>query len=148
MSEDGTGRPTAVPPQGDYVAAVRYGSLVATAGMTPRRAGVLQVRGTVGADVDLAAARAAAELAARNAVTAVEELLGGLDGVAGVLRMTVYVAAAPGFEQHSAVADGASAEVVGLLGPRGRAARAAVGVATLPSGAPVEVDLLVALHPA
>ncbi|CAB4905494.1 MAG: RidA family protein [Actinobacteria bacterium] len=137
---------TAVPPQGDYAAAVRHGSLVATAGMTPRRAGILQVRGTVGAEVDLDAARDAAALAAGNALVAVEELLGGLDEVEGVLRMTVYVAAVPGFEQHSAVADGASRALTTRLGARGRAARAAVGVAGLPSGAPVEVDLLVALR--
>ena len=62
-----------------------------------------------------------------------------------VLRLGILVAAAPGFTQHSAVADGASDLVVAALGERGRHARAAVGVASLPAGAAVEVDALVEL---
>ncbi len=127
------------------MAAVVHGGLVLTAGMTPRRAGVLQVRGTVGDDVDLAAAQEAAAMAAGNALLAVAEAAGGLERVARVLRMTVFVAAVDGFTEHSRVADGASRALTAQLGPRGRAARSAVGVASLPSGAPVEVELTVAL---
>jgi enamine deaminase RidA (YjgF/YER057c/UK114 family) len=138
---------TAVPPQGAYVPAVVHGGLVWTAGMTPRRHGELVVRGVVGRDLDLAAAREAAALAAGNTLTAVAEALGGLDEVERCLKLTVFIAAAEGFTEHAAVADGASAVLRERLGERGVVARSAIGVATLPSGAPVEVELLAAVRP-
>lgn len=133
-------------PQGDYVAAVVWGGLAVSAGMTPRAAGRLTVVGTVGADVDVSTARRAAELAAGNALRAVADAAGGLEGILRCLRMTVYVACVPGFDEQSAVADGASAALVSVLGERGRAARSAIGVAALPSGAPVEVELMAAVR--
>jgi enamine deaminase RidA (YjgF/YER057c/UK114 family) len=137
---------TAVPPQGAYVPAVVHGGMVWTAGMTPRRNGRLLVRGTVGREVDVAAAREAAGIAAGNTLTAIAEALGSLDAVEQCLKLTVFVAAVEGFTEHSAVADGASAVLVERLGERGVVARSAVGVATLPSGAPVEVELLAAVR--
>ncbi len=124
--------------------AVRHGGIVWTAGMTPRRAGELVVRGVVGRDVDLGEARAAAGLAAGNALTAVDESLGGLEQVERCLKMTVFIAAVDGFTEHAAVADGASEALRERLGDRGVVARSAIGVRTLPSGAPVEVELVVA----
>jgi enamine deaminase RidA (YjgF/YER057c/UK114 family) len=138
---------TAVPPQGAYVAAVVHDGLAWTAGMTPRRAGMLVVAGVVGRDLDVAAARAAAGLAAGNALTAVAEAVGDLAAVVRCLKMTVFVAAVDDFTEHSAVADGASEVLRERLGDRGAVARSAIGVATLPSGAPVEVDLVVAVAP-
>ncbi|SFL32388.1 RidA family protein [Geodermatophilus ruber] len=137
---------TAVPPQGAYVPAVVHGGLVWTAGMTPRRDGRLTVRGVVGADVDLAAAREAAALAAGNTLLAVAEALGSLDAVARCVRMTVFIAAVDGFTEHAAVADAASAVLRERLGERGIVARSAIGVRTLPSGAPVEVELTAAVR--
>ncbi|MGY1642269.1 RidA family protein [Geodermatophilus sp. SYSU D00703] len=136
---------TAVPPQGAYVPAVVHAGLVWTAGMTPRRDGQLVVRGVVGRDVDLATAREAAGLAAGNTLTAVAEALGGLDAVARCVKMTVFIAAVDGFTEHAAVADGASAVLRERLGERGVVARSAIGVRTLPSGAPVEVELVAAV---
>lgn len=138
---------TAVPPQGAYVPAVVHGGLAWTAGMTPRRHGELLVRGTVGREVGVAAAREAAGIAAGNTLTALAEALGGLDAVERCLKLTVFVAAVEGFTEHAAVADGASAVLTERLGERGVVARSAVGVATLPSGAPVEVELLAAVRP-
>jgi enamine deaminase RidA (YjgF/YER057c/UK114 family) len=137
---------TAVPPQGAYVPAVVHGGLVWTAGMTPRRNGELLIRGTVGREVDVATAREAVAIAAGNTLTAVAEALGGLDAVERCLRLTVFIAAVEGFTEHAAVADGASAVLVERLGERGVVARSAIGVATLPSGAPVEVELLAAVR--
>jgi enamine deaminase RidA (YjgF/YER057c/UK114 family) len=137
---------TAVPPQGAYVPAVVHGGLVWTAGMTPRRHGELVVRGVVGRDLDLVAAREAAALATDNSLTAIAETLGGLDGVERCLKLTVFIAAAEGFTDHAAVADAASAVLRRRLGDRGVVARSAIGVATLPSGAPVEVELLAAVR--
>lgn len=137
---------TAVPPQGAYLPAVVYGGLAWTAGMTPRRYGELVVQGIVGRDLDMAAAREAAAIAADNAVTALAEAV-GLAGIDRVVKMTVFIAAVDGFTAHSAVADGASRMLRERLGERGAVARSAVGVRTLPSGAPVEVELVAAVTP-
>jgi enamine deaminase RidA (YjgF/YER057c/UK114 family) len=137
---------TAVPPQGAYVPAVVHGGLAWTAGMTPRRYGELVVRGIVGREVSIATAREAAGLAADNAVTALVEAV-GLTGIDRVVKMTVFIAAVDGFTAHAAVADGASKSLRERLGERGVVARTAVGVRTLPSGAPVEVEIIAAVTP-
>jgi len=133
-------------PQGRYTPAVVHGGLVFTAGMTPRRDGELTAVGTVGADLSAGEGRAAARLAASNAVSAAARAAGGLDRIERCLALTVYIACAPGFTGHSAVADGASAALGEWLGDRGAAARVAIGVASLPSGAPVEVQLVAAVR--
>lgn len=133
--------PTAPAPQGRYVAATSTEQLVLTAGMTPRVEGVLQHVGRVGREVTLAEARAAAAIAVTNAVAAASAEVGSLDGIGRALRLTVFVNAVDGFTQHSAVADGASDRLVELLGERGAVVRSAVGVASLPGGACVEVEL-------
>lgn len=133
--------------QGNYVPAVVYGGIAFSAGMTPRIGGKLQVRGTVDVDVSIADARSAAHLAATQALAAIAAAVGGLEQIDRSLRMTVFIACTPAFSGHSHVADGASAALQDWLGAsRGAAARAAVGVASLPSGAPVEVELSVAVR--
>ncbi|WP_169799288.1 RidA family protein, partial [Nocardioides jensenii] len=101
----------------------------------------LQHVGRVGAEVSLEEGQAAAAIAAANAVSAAAAAAGSLDAIGRVLRMTVYVNAAADFTEHSRVADGASQRLVELLGDRGAAVRSAVGVASLPGGACVEVEL-------
>jgi enamine deaminase RidA (YjgF/YER057c/UK114 family) len=113
--------------------------------MTPRAGGELIRTGRVGAEIGLDEARELAGHAAANALAAIATAAGGPDRVARCLRLTVYVAAAPGFTEHSRVADGASDLLWDRLGERGSVARSAVGVAGLPSGAPVEVELTAAL---
>lgn len=132
-------------PRGSYRPAVVHDGLAFSAGMTPRADGELTARGVVGADLTAAQARAAARLAAENALAAVAHAAGGLDRVGRCLKLTVYIACAAGFGEHSAVADGASQALADWLGDRGAAARAAIGVASLPSGAPVEVELVAAV---
>lgn len=138
---DRSAPPAAPPPQGDYRPAIVDAGLVMTAGMTPRVDGVLQHAGRVGADIDLETARSAAAVAAGNAYAAAVSALGSADAIRRALRLTVFVNAASGFTQHSAVADGASARLRELLGERGAVVRSAVGVASLPGGACVEVEL-------
>jgi len=133
-------------PQGDYVPAVivPYAQglrLVTSAGMTPRRDGVLTVTGLVGREVELVTARDAAALAARNAVAAVASAAGGRELIRAWLRMTVYVACADGVTELSAVADGASAALASLTPDVPLPARSAIGVRALPGGAPVEIEL-------
>ncbi|MHC9296832.1 RidA family protein [Mycobacterium sp. LTG2003] len=141
MSTDRVGVPA---PQGDYVPAVRYDGVVYTAGMTPRRDGRLILSGVVGATVTAEQARAAAGVAADNALSAVRSQAAP-DVRIRCLRMTVYIACAPTFHDLSAVADGASAAIRDALGEAALPARAAIGVQSLPSGAPVEIDLIAAI---
>ncbi|WP_417209529.1 RidA family protein [Antarctobacter sp.] len=131
-------------PQGDYVPATRHGPLVYTAGMTPRHAGVMTCFGPVRVG-DETALRAAAQLACANALTAVMSQVHPDEEISGILAMTVYVWAEDGFENHSGVADFASAHLRERLGDRGRCSRAAIGVASLPGRAPVEIQLVAAI---
>ncbi len=143
-----TPTPDAPVPQGDYQAARVVGGLVFTAGMTPRADGGLPVVGVLGADLTALQAVPLAALAAARAVEAGRRAAeaAGLRLTSGI-SMTVYLAATPGFTEHSRVADGASSRLRALL-PGPAPVRAAVGVASLPSGAPVEVTLVLATEPA
>lgn len=128
-------------PQGRYVPALHEGQLVMTAGMTPRVDGVLQFTGKVGRDVSIEDARQAAGIAASNAVAAAVEAVGSIDRIRRALRLTVFVNASEDFTSHPEVANGASDALADLLGERGVVVRSAVGVASLPGGACVEVEL-------
>ena len=129
-------------PQGKYVPATRGGSLVFTAGMTPRKDGVLQFSGKVEAGEPLEKYREAARLAAANALTAARNRLEPGEKISRVLSMTVYVNAGEGFTAHSKIADFASEYLCEELGEAGIAARAAIGIASLPGEAPAEVQIV------
>lgn len=135
----------APPPQGDYVPAKRHGALIFTSGMTPRRDGVLQLTGPVKADAPLETWRDAVVLAAGNALVAARSVLAKDETIGSVLSLTVYIAAEPGFTAHAKLADYASEFLRAELGENGVGTRAAVGVATLPGGAPVEVQVIFSL---
>jgi enamine deaminase RidA (YjgF/YER057c/UK114 family) len=130
--------------QGDYVAATRHGDLIFTAGMTPRRDGLLLHEGPVQPGVPIDTYRDAARLCCSNALCAVRSKLESGECISSVLSLTIYIAAEPGFTQHSALADYASAFLRDQLGNAGIGARAAVGVATLPANASVEVQIVAA----
>jgi enamine deaminase RidA (YjgF/YER057c/UK114 family) len=133
--------------QGEYQPVVIHHYIAYTAGMTPRIDGQLQFTGSVGSDISLAEADTAAHIAAGNALGAVRLSLPHGTRIDRCLQMTVYIASAPGFIQHTAVANGASRRLREDLGEAGTVARSAVGVASLPGNAPVEVELTVALRP-
>lgn len=137
-----TSPPTPPVPQGNYVAARRFGNFVYTSGMTPRRAGELLYAGPIRPDDELASHREAVRLAAGNALAAARALAESGEAITDVLNLTVFIAAAPGFVAHSKLADYASDYFREELGPGGIGSRAAVGVATLPGGAPVEIQLV------
>lgn len=132
-------------PQGLYTPATRHGDLIFTAGMTPRKNGVLQFKGPVCAIAEPALQRDAIELACRNALAAVQMQLAQDEHIAGVISLTVYISAEPGFTAHSRLADLASEFFRSELGERGIGSRAAVGVASLPGDAPVEIQLVAAV---
>lgn len=139
-----TDRATAPVPQGDYRPAVLHDGVVYTAGMTPRRDGVLTILGVVGDTVSQEKAYAAAGVAANNALAAVRSVAPSAEHIR-CLRMTVYIACASTFHELSAVADGASAAIRAALGEAALPVRAAIGVQALPSGAPIEIDLIAAV---
>ena len=140
------GHPAAAvaPPVAAYVPAVRTGSLVFTSGQLPFVDGGLRRTGKVGGSVDVEAAAADAKVCALNALAAIDELV-GLDSVARVVKVVGFVASAEGFTGQPRVVNGASELLGKVFGEAGQHARSAVGVAELPLGAPVEVELTVEL---
>jgi enamine deaminase RidA (YjgF/YER057c/UK114 family) len=135
--------PTLPPPVASYVPAVRTGDLVYASGQTPTIDGILQMRGKLGSDLTVEEGQAAARLAAINCVAEVRGLLGNLDRVVRIVRLTGYIASAPRFGEQPAVMNGASRLLEEIFGDAGKHARSAIGVAELPFGAPVEVELIV-----
>lgn len=135
--------PPVAAPVADYVPAVRYGDLVQTSGQLPLVDGALTVTGKVGAGVSPEDAKAAARTCALNALAAVADLVGDLDQVVRVVKVTGFVASDPAFTGQPGVVNGASELLGEVFGDAGRHARSAVGVPVLPLDAAVEVELLV-----
>lgn len=131
-------------PQGKYVPATRFGNFIFTAGMTSRKNGVLMKSGKIGLSADLEEYREAVVQAAKNALTAAENKLEEGEKLVQILSITVYVNAEEGFTSQSKVADMASEYFCEVLGEAGVGSRAAVGVASLPGSAPVEISITVA----
>lgn len=132
-------------PQGNYRAARRHGGLIFTSGMTPRKDGALMFEGPVRSDTALETYESAVLLAAGNALRAAESLLDEGETITAVLNMIVFVAADADFKSHSKLADFASNWLAERLGPGSIGTRSAVGVATLPANAPVEIQLIAAV---
>ena len=132
--------PQVAAPVGSYVPAVRSGHHVLTSGQIPMRDGQLVCMGQVGADVTIEEATAAAAIAALNGIAAAAQVAGGIDRIARIVRVCVYVNSGPGFADQPQVANGASDLLAGIFGDAGRHARSAVGVASLPLNAAVELD--------
>lgn len=135
--------PDAAAPAANYVPYAVSGPHVLTAGQLPLKDGALVAQGLLGKDVDLATGRDAARWCAINILAQARAALGDLERIGRIVRITVYVASAPGFTEQHLVANGASDLLVEVLGERGRHARAAVGVAALPLNAPVEIDAII-----
>lgn len=142
LAELGLSLPKVVPPVAAYVPAVRSGPHVYVSGQLPMVDGVLPVTGKVGAEVSPEQGRELAARCALNALAAIDDLV-GLAAVVRVVKVTGFVASAPGFTGQPAVLNGASELFGEVFGEAGRHARAAVGVAELPLGAPVEVEVVV-----
>ena len=143
LAELGIELPDVAAPLAAYVPAVRSGSLVLTAGQLPLRDGTLLAVGCVGDEVSTDVAAACARQCALNALAAVRAEIGDLDRVRRVVKVTGFVACGLDFTEHPAVANGASTVLGQIFGDDGRHARAPVGVASLPLGAPVEVEIIV-----
>lgn len=142
LAELGLTLPPVVPPVASYVPAVRSGDHVFTSGQLPMVDGALHATGKVGAEVDPEVATEAARLCALNALAAIDALV-GLESITRVVKVVGFVASAPGFTGQPGVINGASHLLGDVFGDAGVHARSAVGVAELPLGAPVEVELIV-----
>jgi enamine deaminase RidA (YjgF/YER057c/UK114 family) len=137
--------PPVAAPAGAYLPAVVDGGLVWTAGQLPLVDGALPLTGLVGRDVTVEAAAALARTCALNALAAVASVA-DLDDVERVVKLVGFVASADGFHGQPTVVNGASELLGAVFGDAGRHARSAVGVAALPLGAPVELELVVRLR--
>ncbi len=135
--------PPVATPAGSYVPATRSGNLIFTAGQLPLKDGNLAFSGKVGDTVSVDDAKEAARLCALNALAAVSAEAGGLNGISRIVKVTGYVASAPGFNGQPEVLNGASELLGDVFGESGLHARSAVGVAELPLNASVEVEIVV-----
>jgi enamine deaminase RidA (YjgF/YER057c/UK114 family) len=142
LAELGIDLPEVAKPVAAYVPAVRSGSFVYTSGQLPFVAGTLAATGKVGAELSPEEAKRHARTCALNALAAVHGLV-GIDAVVRVVKVVGFVASAEGFTGQPAVVNGASELFGEVFGDAGQHARSAVGVAELPLGAPVEVELVV-----
>jgi enamine deaminase RidA (YjgF/YER057c/UK114 family) len=133
--------------QGLYVTVAVYGDIAYVSGQLPRLNNELQYRGKVGREISIEDARDAARLCACQCLSVLEKEIGSLDKVARLLKVTGFVCSVDGFTEQAKVMDAASALFREVLGERGLHARSSVGVAELPRGAPVEIEIIVALVP-
>lgn len=143
LAELGLALPPVVTPVAAYVPAQVSGNLVFTAGQLPMVGGVMPAVGKVGAEISADEAQEFARICALNALAAVDSVIGSLDRVTRVVKVTGFVASAPDFTGQPGVVNGASELLGEIFGDAGTHARSAVGVAVLPLDAPVEVELVV-----
>jgi enamine deaminase RidA (YjgF/YER057c/UK114 family) len=146
LAELGLELPSVTPPLAAYVPAVRTGNHVYVSGQVPMADGKLLATGKVGAEVTPEQAKELAARCALNGLAAVDALV-GLEQIVRVVKVVGFVASAEGFTGQPAVINGASEFLGEVLGEAGRHARSAVGVAELPLGAPVEVEMIVEVAP-
>lgn len=143
LAELGLTLPPVAVPLAAYIPAIASAGQVLTSGQLPTVQGALVATGKVGAEVTVEQATQAARVAVLNALAAAASEVGGIDNIRRVVRMVVYVAGTPDFTAQPQVANGASELLGEIFGPLGRHVRSAVGVASLPLNAPVELELVV-----
>ncbi|MFQ5674273.1 MAG: RidA family protein [bacterium] len=131
------------PPTANYVRAVRTGNLVFLAGHGPSKPEGGAVTGKVGQDLDLEQAQAAARLTGISLLSSLKAEIGDLNKVKRVIKVHGMINAVPNFTQHSQVMNGFSDFIVSVFGDKGRHARAAVGMGSLPRNIAVEIEMIV-----
>jgi len=129
-------------PFGTYVEAVQTGNLLFLTGMLPTEGRAAKFIGRVGAELDVEAGRQAANLAALNGLAVAREHLGSLDKVTRIVRLGVSVATSGDVRDQPKVADGASELLQDIFGKEKNPSRLVYGVASLPLGAPVELEII------
>ncbi len=137
--------PEPVKPLASYIPAVQVGNMIYTSGQIPMKDGKLLYTGKVGGEVTLEQGNEAARLCAINCLSAIKGVIGDLDKIERVFKVTGFVNSAAGFNAQPKVVNGASDFLGEVFGDAGKHARSAVGVSDLPIDAPVEVEVIVKL---
>lgn len=129
-------------PFGSYLPARRVGNLIYIAGQLPMKDGKLMTTGHVPSQCSMEQARESAKQCVINAIAAVQSVAGGIESIAGVVRVGAFVNSDATFTEQPKVADAASELLTQIFGDAGKHARAAVGVNTLPRDASVEIEVI------
>jgi enamine deaminase RidA (YjgF/YER057c/UK114 family) len=147
LAELGLTLPGPYPPHDPLDAVVAHGGRMRTSGQLPRdHEGALVHPGVLGLELTVEQGAEAARWCALNALSVLRAELGSLDRIERLLTVLGFVASAPGFVQQPAVVDGASQLLADVFGAAGRHSRSAIGVAALPRGGAVEIEVEVALR--
>lgn len=145
LRELGYTLPEAPTPKGVYVTALEVDGMVYTSGSSCFEGGGLKYQGKLGADLTVEQGYDACRITMLNLLSIVKQEIGDLDRIEQVVKLTGYVASAPGFGMQPAVLNGASELLGEVLGERGKHARSAMGVNELPMNSPVEIEMIVRL---
>jgi enamine deaminase RidA (YjgF/YER057c/UK114 family) len=132
-------------PKGVYVTALEVDGMVYTSGSSCFEGGGLKYQGKVGSDLTVEQGYDACRITMLNLLSVLKQHIGDLDRIEQVVKLTGYVASAPGFGMQPAVMNGASELLGEVLGDRGKHARSAMGVNELPMDSPVEIDMIIKL---
>ena len=135
--------PEVVKPLAAYIPATQVGNLVMTSGQVPISEGKVKYIGKVGSDLSEEEGKEAAKLCAINCLSAIKSVIGNLDKIKRIVKLTVFVSSAEGFTAQPKVANGASEFIVEVFGDSGKHVRSAVGVSELPLNSAVEIEMIV-----
>ncbi len=143
IKELGFELPEVAKPLAAYIPAKQVGNLVMTSGQVPLVNGVINYTGKVGYDLSEEEGQKAAQICALNCLAAVKDVIGNLDKIIEVVKLTVFVASTADFTAQPKVANGASELIGKIFGEKGKHVRSAVGVTALPLNASVEIEMIV-----
>lgn len=135
--------PEIAKPLAAYIPAKQVGDLIMTSGQVPLVNGEIKYTGKVGSDLTEEGGQEAAKICALNCLAAIKGIIGSLDKIEEIIKLTVFVNSADGFSAQPKVANGASELLVNIFGEKGKHARSAVGVNGLPLNAAVEIEMIV-----
>lgn len=146
IKELGFDLPEAAKPLAAYIPAKIMGNLIMTSGQVPVVKGEMKFVGKVGKDLSIEDGKKAAELCALNCLAAIKSVIGSLDLIEEIVKLTVFVNSSEGFSDQPKVANGASELLVNIFGEAGKHVRSAVGVNELPLNAAVEIEMIVRIN--
>lgn len=146
LQELGFSLPEPPKPAGRFAPAVQVGNLLFVSGQISAVSGQPVLKGKLGKDLSIEQGQEAARQALLNVLAVIQSTTGTLDTIKRIIKLNGWVASAEGFNSQPQIVDGASLLLEELFGEAGKHARAAIGVAELPLGAPVELEMIVELH--
>jgi len=135
--------PEVAKPLAAYIPAKQNGHLVMTSGQVPLVNGEIKYKGKIGKELSEEDGQKAAQICALNCLAAIKGVVGNLDKIVEVVKLTVFVASTADFTSQPKVANGASELIVKIFGDSGKHVRSAVGVTSLPLNAAVEIEMIV-----